>query len=180
MGDGPNIVSMYMRNSHTKEEPIWFVSRSTLGHITYHSIHMSISFLCMLDIGKSTSGKFWETRFHYIIIVYHNFIRQTCLIRLLLFVIRLCLSSMWYGVASRKDTRSTCLKEIGLCAQNMITIIGLHSQRNLRGGGGRPKWPFKCARDSLFDNEQDIHMSFENYEESGYPGLDWDSLSILY
>ena len=58
------------------------------------------------------------------------------MIRLLLFVIRLCLSSMWYGVASRKDTRSTCLKEIGLCAQNMITIIGLHSQRNLRGGGG--------------------------------------------
>jgi hypothetical protein len=31
---------------------------------------------------------------------------------------------MWLGVAPRMDTKKTCLKEIGLHAQNMIIILG--------------------------------------------------------
>ena len=30
---------------------------------------------------------------------------------------------VWWG--SRIDTKKTCIKDIGLCAQNMITILGL-------------------------------------------------------
>ena len=62
-----------------------------------------------------------------------------------------------------------------LRAQNMISIIVLNSQHNCvcvcLGGG---------LRESLFDNEQDIRTNSENHEESGYHGLDWDLLPILY
>ena len=33
-------------------------------------------------------------------------------------------SGTWLGVAPRTDTKKTCLKEIGLHAQNMISILG--------------------------------------------------------
>jgi hypothetical protein len=58
------------------------------------------------------------------------------MIRLLLLVIHLVLSSVWFGVAPKTDIMNMCLKETGLRAQNMKTIIGLNSQHNLVGGGG--------------------------------------------
>ena len=40
-------------------------------------------------------------------------------------------------------------------------------------------WPFNEHENLQSDNEEDIHMSSKNYEESGY-GLDVDMLTILY
>jgi hypothetical protein len=42
------------------------------------------------------------------------------------------LSGVWAGVASRTNTKKTCLREIGLCAQNTIRI--LVSIVNITGG----------------------------------------------
>ena len=41
---------------------------------------------------------------------------------------------MWLGVDLKSDTKKTCWKEAGLCAQNMLTILG--SVVNMKGGGG--------------------------------------------
>jgi hypothetical protein len=42
------------------------------------------------------------------------------------------LSGTWLGVPPRTDTKKMCLKEIGLCVQNMITALG--SIVNIIGG----------------------------------------------
>ena len=48
-----------------------------------------------------------------------------CLIELLILFRYLYLSGTWLGVALQMDTKKDkCLKEIGLCAQDMITILG--------------------------------------------------------
>ena len=39
---------------------------------------------------------------------------------------------MWSGVAPKVETKEMCVKEIGLCAQNMIIILG--SIFNIIGG----------------------------------------------
>ena len=45
----------------------------------------------------------------------------------------ICLHGLWLGVVSRVDTKNdTCLYEIGLHAQNMITSLG--SMINIIGG----------------------------------------------
>ena len=51
---------------------------------------------------------------------------------LLIFIGHLYLSGMWFGVAPRTGTKKKCLKEIGLRAPNMITILG--SIANIFGG----------------------------------------------
>ena len=68
-----------------------------------------------------------------------------------------------------------CSKENGLRAQNLITILG--SIVNIIGG--EPIWPFNEHENLHFDDEWDIHMSSEKYEESGY-SLNLDLLTILY
>ena len=35
----------------------------------------------------------------------------------------LYLSDIWLGMAPRMETKKTCLKIIGFCARNMITIL---------------------------------------------------------
>ena len=47
------------------------------------------------------------------------------------------------------------------------------------GRGGGPIKPFNEHDNLHFEIEQDIHVCFENYEESGYI-LDLDVLTILY
>jgi hypothetical protein len=54
-------------------------------------------------------------------------------------------------------------------AQNLKTILG--SIVNIIGMGGGI-WPFDEHKNLLFNNEQDIYMTFKNYEEHGYD-LDW-------
>lgn len=51
---------------------------------------------------------------------------------LLILIGHLYLSAMWFGMAPRTGTKTKCLKEIGLCAPNMITILG--SIVNIFGG----------------------------------------------
>ena len=51
-------------------------------------------------------------------------LRSMCLLRLVILIKHLQLSGMWLGVAPRIDTKKTYLKETGLHAQNMITILG--------------------------------------------------------
>ena len=63
-----------------------------------------------------------------------------------------------------------CLNEIGLHAQNMITIVG--SIVNIFGGMGLHEH-LMSTRILTVDNEEDIHMISENYDESGC-GLDLD------
>ena len=41
-------------------------------------------------------------------------------------------SGMWFGLAPRTDTKETCVKKIGLCAQNLKII--LDSIVNIIGG----------------------------------------------
>jgi hypothetical protein len=56
-----------------------------------------------------------------------------------------------------------CLKEIGQCAQNMLTILG--STVNMIGG----TISLRNEHANLHvDNESHIHMSFKNYEANGY------------
>jgi hypothetical protein len=45
------------------------------------------------------------------------------LIWLLILIGHPYLSGVWLDVAPRTDTKKTCLKEIGLYGQNMITIL---------------------------------------------------------
>lgn len=46
----------------------------------------------------------------------------------------------WCGLESGSEKgyqeNITCLKEIGLCARDMVTIVGLMVNIKLRGGGG--------------------------------------------
>ena len=56
-----------------------------------------------------------------------------------------------------------CLKEIGRCAQNMLTILG--STVNMIG---ETIWLPNEHTNIHFDNESDIHMSFKSYEANGY------------
>jgi hypothetical protein len=47
------------------------------------------------------------------------------------------LSGMWLGVDLKMDTKDTFLTEIGLCAHNMLTILGPIS--DMIGGS---MWPY--------------------------------------
>ena len=67
------------------------------------------------------------------------------------------------------------LKENGLPAQNMITVLG--SIVNIIAG--ELIWPFNEHENLHFDNEWNIHMSSEKYEERGY-SLNLDILTTLY
>ena len=67
-----------------------------------------------------------------------------------------------------------CLKEIGPCFQNEITILG--SVINIIGGTYDH---FMSMRILNFSNKYDIRVSFKNIEESGY-SLDLDLPTILY
>ena len=71
-----------------------------------------------------------------------------------------------------------CLEEIGLRAQNLLTILG--SVVNIsEGGGGRggPIWPLNGHNNLHFDNEPVIHMNSINDEENG-DGHNLDLLNI--
>ena len=59
-------------------------------------------------------------------------------------------------------------------SQEMITILGSIGN-NMEG----PIWPFNEHKNLHFDNEEDIHVSSKNYEESGY-SLNLDLLAISY
>ena len=63
-----------------------------------------------------------------------------------------------------------CKREQGLHVQNMIA--SLDSRVNLiveeGGGGGSPVWTLNVYEKLHFDNEQAIHTSSENHEESGH------------
>ena len=73
---------------------------------------------------------------------------------------------MWFGVAPISDIKkSKCLKEIGLCAQNTITIPG--SIVNILKGEGLYN-PFNAYKSLHLENDEDMHMSFDNNEESRY------------
>ena len=69
--------------------------------------------------------------------------------------------------------KDACLEEFGLCSI-FVNCSRFISQHNLEGWGG--------AYDHLtssqifnFDNEYDLHMSFKNYEASGYGyNLEWE------
>ena len=84
----------------------------------------------------------------------------------------------WYVVCCGfKNGRQkyTCLKEIGLHAQDMITILG--SIFNIIDRGPEDHiWPFKKHINLYCNNVQDIHMSSKIYENSDYcppPLLPW-------
>ena len=79
----------------------------------------------------------------------------------------------WCGYKNRYQN-GKCLKEIKLYAHNMIT--NLDSIVNIIG---EPIWPFDEHKNPHFDNEYDIHMSSENYEEGGY-SLNLDLQTIFY
>ena len=71
--------------------------------------------------------------------------------------------------------RCMCSKEIGLCAQIMMTY--LNSIINLIIGVSI--WLFNEHKNLHFDGEYDIHISYESYDESRY-SLDMDLLTISY
>ena len=51
---------------------------------------------------------------------------MVCLIWLLILIIRLYLSGMWFGAAPRMDVKKThAYKKIALCGHNMIIILSL-------------------------------------------------------
>ena len=59
----------------------------------------------------------------------------------------------------------------------LVNILFFFSRLNNQHNWWEPIWP---SNETLhLDNEQDIHMSSENYEGSGY-GLDLDLLTMLY
>ena len=68
-----------------------------------------------------------------------------------------------------------CLKEIGMCAKNQITILG--STYNIIGGHLYDH--LLSTRILHFVNELDIYTSFANYEANGY-GLNLDLLPTSY
>ena len=55
------------------------------------------------------------------------------------------------------------LEEVELCIQNIGTILG--SIVNIQWG---PVWSFNDTENLHFDNEQDIHMSYKNYDTTSY------------
>ena len=81
---------------------------------------------------------------------------------------------VWCGFPNgyRKDIFS---KKIGRRAQNLLTILG--SRISVIGADLYDR--LLSMRMFAFDNEQDIHMSSEHYEESVY-GLDLKLLTIFY
>ena len=74
---------------------------------------------------------------------------------------------MWVLFLTNKDM---CLKEIGLCAQNMLTILS-SVVNNTRGGHIEPLHEHENL---CFDYGQDIHISSKNYEANGSGhDVDW-------
>jgi hypothetical protein len=70
----------------------------------------------------------------------------------------------WYVIrwgSKNAYWKDMCSKKIGLCGQNMITILG--SIVNMIGG---PVLPFNEL--DFMSHELDFHMSFDNYEGSDY------------
>jgi len=81
---------------------------------------------------------------------------------------------MWLGMDLRTGTKNTSLKENGLHAQNMLTILG--SIVNMIG----VTYMTLNEHENLhFDDEEDIYMSSKNYEANGYRH-DLDSIIILH
>jgi hypothetical protein len=81
--------------------------------------------------------------------------------------------------APRTDNTTTCLKEIGLCVQNNITILSsIVIIIWWWWVGGYLYDHFNEHKNLHYDNE-DIHMSSTNHKET-FEGLDLDLLTILY
>ena len=62
-----------------------------------------------------------------------------------------------------KTQNGMCLKEIALRAQNVTIILG-----SLVTIVKRSLWPFNEHENIHIDNQQYIHMRFENYKEGDY------------
>ena len=82
---------------------------------------------------------------------------------------------VWCGSKNGYQKGIMCLKGIGLCVKNLITILG--STYNIMGGDLYDH--LMSTRILHFVSELDIHMSFENYEANGY-SLNLDLLPISY
>ena len=77
-----------------------------------------------------------------------------------------------YGSKDRHQ-KAMCLKEIGLRAQNMLTILNNHHDR------GDVYDHFHRRENLHFHNEEDSHMSSQHYQANG-SGHDMDLLIILH
>jgi hypothetical protein len=66
--------------------------------------------------------------------------------------------------SENKYQKYVCSREIGLRAKNMIAILDSIVDIALKGLNEH----FIEHENLHFDNEEDIHMSSKNYEESGY------------
>ena len=95
------------------------------------------------------------------------------LIHLPLLIGHLYLSGMWLNLVPTIDQKDMSSKGIGLRAQNMLTLLGAVVNMYFGGGG---IWSLNKHTNLHFDNEQEIHMSSQNYEKSGYD-LDLDLLT---
>ena len=82
--------------------------------------------------------------------------------------------NLWISGSKNLYKKEMCLREIGLCAQNMLTNKGLLV--NIVGG---LIWPFNEHTNIHFYNKWDNHISSENYEETCY-ALNLDLLTILH
>lgn len=74
--------------------------------------------------------------------------------------------------------KDACLEEFGLCSI-FVNCSRFISQHNLEGWGGVYDH-LTSSQIFNFDNEYDLHMSFKNYEASGYGyNLEWELFHIL-
>lgn len=61
-----------------------------------------------------------------------------------------------------------CSKEFGLCVQNSSTILDVVVNVIGWGEGERAICSYNNFENLHFDNEYDIHRSYEDYEKNGY------------
>ena len=82
---------------------------------------------------------------------------------------------MWWGVASRTDTKRTCVKRDKIVCPEYDSYSKVKSQHN---------WGGTCVAKNKhtnihFNDKQGIQMSYETYKESIY-NLDLNLLTISY
>ena len=76
------------------------------------------------------------------------------------------MSGMWLGVDLIMDTgKGTCLEKGRIPCSKNVKIV-LSSIINMMGGA--PIWSLNERENLHFDNEYDIHVSFEQYEVNGF------------
>ena len=88
--------------------------------------------------------------------------RSVGVIWLLIFIGHLYLSGGWLRADVITETKKTCLKEIGLRAQKLLTILG--SVVNIIWGErGGPMWPSNGSLSLYFDNSYQFEIRSKTY-----------------